>query len=363
MADYKGYLFMSEEPVAPGETIAEMLADRGLSQADFALLLGRSTKNVNQLVSGIAPITHDLAIDLERVLGTPAAFWNAAEARYRDLLARQAQRERMDSTVSWAKKFPVKAMADREWIAKESGPEERAEQVLRFFGVSSPESWQDYWGSPRRLAARMTTAYTADTPALTAWLRRGEVEAQALNTEPYDAIRFREALDRVRPLSMEHPSVWQSVLATECAGAGVAVVFVPELDKIRCHAVSRWLTPDKALIQLCLRYPTDDQLWFSFFHEAGHILKHGKKRLYVDDLAGASDNEREADQFASAFLVPPDALAAFLVQGRPSKDSVVTFAQSIGVAPGIVVGRLQHDGVIPPSWFNDLKVRLRWTQE
>jgi HTH-type transcriptional regulator/antitoxin HigA len=363
MTDSKGYRFVSEEPVPPGETIAEILDVRGISQTDFALLLGRSTKNVNQLVSGVAPITHELAIDLERVLDVPAAFWNSAEARYRDLLARRQQKDKLAADAVWAKGFPLKEMADRDWIARESGPAERTEETLCYFGVSSPEAWQDYWGSPRRLAARMTAAYTADIPALTAWLRRGEIEAQDVETEPYDAARFREALVRLRGATVERPAVWQPLLTTECAAAGVAVVFVPELPKIRCHAVSRWLTPDKALIQLCLRYRTDDQMWFSFFHEAAHILKHGKKRLFLDDLAADSPDETEADRFAADSLIPPAEFAVFVAQGKPTRPSVQGFARRIGIAPGIVVGRLQHDGVIEQSWMNDLKVRLEWARE
>jgi len=363
MADPKGYRFVSDEPVPPGETIAEILEDRGLSQTDFALLVGRSTKNVSQLVNGVAPITHEFAIDLERVLDVPAAFWNSAEARYRDLLARQRQQEGLAGVGAWAKRFPLKAMTDREWIAKEAGPAERAEQVLRYFGVSSPDAWQDYWGSPRRLAARMTTAYAPDTPALTVWLRRGEIEAQDVRTEPYDAARFREALEGLRSATLERPEVWQSLLMTECAAVGVAVVFVPELPKIRCHAVSRWLSPDKALIQLCLRYRTDDQVWFSFYHEAAHLLKHGKRRLFIDDLATDSAEEAEADRFAADFLVPRAAFDAFVAAGTPTKAGVSAFARSLGVAPSIVVGRLQHDGVIAQSWMNDLKTRLEWARD
>jgi HTH-type transcriptional regulator/antitoxin HigA len=360
MADTRGYVFIPDEPVAPGETIAEILSDRGLTQADFALRLGRTEKNVSQLVAGVAPITHELAIDLERVLGVPSGFWNNAEARYRDLLSRAAERERLAADAQWAKQFPLKAMADRDWIARETRPAEQTEEALRFFAVSSPDAWQAYWGSPRRLAARMTDAYTPDIPALTAWLRRGEIEAASVETASFDPERFAEALGRLRGLTLESPDSWQSVIQGECAGCGVAVVFVRELPKIRCHAVSRWLTPDKALIQLCLRYRTDDHLWFSLFHEAAHVLRHSKKRAFVDDLAADSPEEREADRFAAQWLVPRSELDELLVHGVPTKTTVVEFAARIGVSPSIVVGRLQHDGVIPQSWMNDLKTRLEW---
>jgi HTH-type transcriptional regulator/antitoxin HigA len=360
MADTKGYAFVPDEPVAPGETIAEILSERGITQADFALRLGRTEKNVSQLVTGIAPVTHELAISLERVLGVPAEFWNNAESRYRGLLSRAAERERLAEDVQWATQFPLKAMAERGWIARETTPAEQAEEALRFFAVSSPDAWDAYWASPRRLAARMTEAYTVDTPALTAWLRQGELQAATVETAPHDPEGFRQVLGRLRVLTCQDPGMWQAVMRDECAGTGVAVVFVPELPKIRCHAVSRWLTPDKALIQLCLRYRTDDHLWFSFFHEAAHILRHSKKRTFVDDLAGASPEEREADRLAYEWIIPGAELDAFLSHGVPTKATVVEFAERLGIAPSIVVGRLQHDRVIPQSWMNDLKTRLEW---
>ncbi len=89
-----------------------------------------------------------------------------------------------------------------------------------------------------------------------------------------------------------------------CAAVGVAVVLVPELPGTRVSGATRWLTPGKALIQLSLRYKSDDQLWFTFFHEAAHVLLHGKRDLFIEDL-GADDetgnipaqiNEREINQ-------------------------------------------------------------------
>ncbi|MFN8491179.1 MAG: hypothetical protein U0350_26520 [Caldilineaceae bacterium] len=38
--------------------------------------------------------------------------------------------------------------------------------------------------------------------------------------------------------------------------------FVPELAQLRVCGATRWLTPNKALLQLSLRYKTNDHLWF-----------------------------------------------------------------------------------------------------
>ena len=360
MAESIGYPYKPDLAIPPGETIAELLAERGLSQTDFALKLGRSEKNVSQLINGKAPLGHDLAIDLERVFGVPAAVWNNLESSYRDLLARQAENERLTAEVAWTRQFPLKDMENRGFVARESDESGGTVTLLQFFGVASPEAHAHYWGSPKRLAARMTSAFTADIPALTAWLRQGEIAAQALTLDPYSSSVFREVVANARAMTLERIDESLPALQEDCAQAGVALVFVPELPGIRVSGVSRWLGDNRPLIELCLRYKTSDQLWFSFFHESCHILRHSKKRTWVGFLGEKSTEEDEANEFAADTLIPRDEWLAFVATGKPTKAQVVTFADGLGVHPGIVVGRLQHEGLVPFNQMNAFKQPLTW---
>ncbi len=347
-------------PLAPGETIREILDERAISQIDFATRLGKSEKFVSQLINGKASLTHETAIELERVLGVPASFWNAAEATYRDLLARRRD-EAGAEQAEWVSSFPLKEMAARGWIAREAGTLEQAEELLSYFGVSSVDAYQEYWGSEKRLAARMSTAYTAETPAIAAWLRAGEREAERIRTEPFNEARFRVALDELRAATRLSPDRWIPLMTERCAAAGVAVVFVQDMPKTRCHAVSWWAGRSRAIILLGLRGKTDDQVWFRFFHEAGHLLLDDRSSSSINDLNGDSAAEARANAFTEDFLIPPAEYAGFVAEaGRPSKASVAAFAERIGIAPSIVVGRLQRDEVIPHSWMQDLKMRLEW---
>ncbi len=124
---------------------------------------------------------------------------------------------------------------------------------------------------------RRSAAFKAEPEAVAAWLRLGELEAAELATEPYDKNAFKDLLNEIRTWTVEpFPDVEQRFVET-CAAAGVAVVLVPELLKIHLSGVARWLHKDEALIQLSLRDKTEDHLWFSFFHEAGHILFHSRR--------------------------------------------------------------------------------------
>ncbi len=350
-------------PIAPGETIREILDERGILQVDFAVRLGKSPKFVSQLINGKAPLTHETAVDLERVLGVPSSFWNNFESIYRDALAHQRQKADSAEQSEWANSFPLNDMASRGWIARESSHAEQAEELLRYFGVSNIDAYREYWGDDKRLAARMSTAYTTETPAITAWLRAGERQAEKIRTKPFGESAFREALHDLRSATRTRPEQWQPLIVERCAAAGVAVVFVPDLPKTRCHAVSWWASRSRAVIQLGLRYKADDQLWFSFFHEAGHLLLDERRSGRISDLNDNPIAESRADAFAADFLIPPEKYEAFRSQpGRPSKARVKAFADELGIAPSIVVGRLQRDEAIRYSHMNDLKTKLDWTE-
>lgn len=346
----------------PGETLAEKLEEFGMTQAELAARTGRPKKTINEIIKGKAPITPETALQFERVLGIPARFWNNREQQYRQYLTRLRERERLAGYAEWTRQFSVKAMAERGVIAGYDDPVDLVASLLNFFGLASPEQWNAVWDR-FEVAFRKTSAYESGQGDLAAWLRMGELQAQDIECIPYSPERFRKALNRIRPLTATLPEVFQPEVVRLCAEAGVAVTFVPQLPKSRVSGATHWLTPEKALIELSLRYKTNDQLWFTFFHEAGHILLHGKRGVFLENDGQADERDDEADAFAANILIPNDAYAAFLDSapaGCISKESIREFADRLGIAPGIVVGRLQHDKHLPYTHCNDLKQRLGW---
>jgi HTH-type transcriptional regulator/antitoxin HigA len=111
--------------------------------------------------------------------------------------------------------------------------------------------------------------------------------------------------------------------------------------------------------------------WFTFFHEAGHLLRHSKKVTFADDRNDAKEQEtqsfvddgtiderleREADDFARRLLIPDEYEAE--LAGLTTAAEITDFANRIGVAPGNVLGRLQFDKKLLYSDFPRLKRRL-----
>ncbi len=346
--------------VPPGQTLLETIESRGMTQADLARRTGRTPKLINEIVQGKAPITPDTALQFERVLGVPAQFWNNLESNYRSDKTRIEERRRLENEGAWLEKFPVSALIKLGAIQKKTNRGDQVSELLRFFGVASPSAWNGVW-SECQVAYRHSPAFTSSPEALASWLRLGELAAERISCAPYSKETFLSALSTVRHLTTTPPDIFEPGVRDLCSEAGVAVAFVPELRGTHLSGAARWLSPDKALIQLSLRHNSDDHLWFAFFHEAGHVLRHGRKDIFVDDDGNGTQQEEEANRFARDFLIPPELFDTFIGSvAHYTKASILEFARQVGVAPGIVVGRLQHDKLLPHAHCNELKSRFTW---
>ena len=345
---------------APGQILEDYLENFGMSQAELATRTGLTKKTINEIIKGKSPITPETSLKLERTLGRPAHFWNNLERQFQEDRARMAEQKRIEVHLDWLKRVPINAMTKLKWIPKLTEKIEKLEAILHFFGISSPEQWESVW-KEYQVAYRQTQHFETCAESVSAWLRQGEIQAGQIQCKPFDRKIFQDILHQIRGLTRETPDVFVPELNNLCASAGVAVVFVPELPKTGVYGATRWFG-HKAVIQLSLRYKSNDHLWFTFFHEAGHILKHGRKEIFIEGNGLDGEKEEEANKFAQDKLIPPSALRRFLAGGRPTLKKVKSFADEIGVAPGLVVGRLQHDNILPHNTGNTLKVFYRWVK-
>lgn len=347
----------------PGDTIADVLAEHCMTQAQLADRMGFSRKHVNALVKGTSAIEPCTAIKLEAVLGGTAKFWLTREVRYREALARRERLEALKSDLPWLSTLPVADMVRFGWIRKWTSKIDLLAECLRFFGVASVDAWEASYGKTLASFRRATTV-VAQVGAVAAWLRQGEKLATKVQCGTFDAAAWRKELVRLRVLTMEsNPDVFVPKLTEGCARHGVAVVFVPPPKGCPAFGAARWLAPGKAVLQLSARGKSNDQLWFTFFHEAGHILLHRKTFVFLEGTEVTDKQlEEEANEFAANILIPHDIRIRFR-NGAVSKESVLSFAQELGVAPGVVVGRLQKEGIVAWTHLNGLKDFYRWQNE
>ncbi len=362
MSDTQKNQYIPDYLVTPGEVLDDYLEAYPMTQAELSMRAGLAKKTINEIIKGKSPITPETALKFEKILNRPAHFWNNLERQFQEDRSRLVEQERLQSDLDWLKRVPVAKMIAFGWIQKFKDHVDQLGAVLSFFGVASRDQWFEVWQN-YQVAYRQTQRFETYPEAVSAWLRQGEIEARQMSCAPFDKQQFQQVLDKVRSFTTLTPEEFQPKLIEWCALAGVAVVFIPELPKTGVSGATRWLG-DKAIIQLSLRYKRNDHLWFTFFHEAGHIIKHGRKEIFIEGNGLDGEKEEEVNEFARDWLIPPAKLRGFLRKwdGR-SLDSVVDFAAEIDIAPGIVVGRLQHENLLPVSHGNKLKVSLCWNHE
>lgn len=335
---------------SPGETLHDSIQALGMSQVELAERTGLDKKTINQIIKGVEPISHRTALALEKVLRVPAHFWLNMEASYREHLTRQEEQAKLADYADWARTFPYPAMVKRGFIEAATKAEEKAINLLRYFGVASPEQWQACYAEMHLEVSYRKSAHVAEkTAGISAWLRQGELLANKTETAEYDSASFREVLSEVRSFTKEAPAVFYPKMQALCAEAGVIYTLVPELPGLGISGVMRWFQK-RPLIQQSLLFKTNDHFWFTFFHEAKHVLQERKTSIFLEgDQAEQADSKREeqANRFAAELLIPEDEFSKF-VEATPrfTATCVQRFAESIGIHPGIVSGRLLREGYV-----------------
>jgi len=357
---------LSDLAVAPGEYLQEVLEEFDMSQAELARRLGRPAQAVNEIVKGAKAITPETALQLEQVLPFGAHIWTGLEEAYRLALAMEGEQGQLDTEVELVDKAVYRKLAECGVVPSISGrsresQRQRVREMRKFFGVASLQNVPDVRSF--RAAFRVSTKGRVEEYSIAAWLCWGEREAKQRNDMgAYDPQAVRRLIPWLRSRSLERSEGWQQVVSQALARCGVALVVLPHLPKTRVHGATYWLPSGEAVIQLSLRHKRADILWFSLFHDIGHLLCHRKRTVYVSwDPAGTDYTdvqEREADEFASEVLISSPAFEEFVGRRDFSQDAIVTFAKAIEIHPSIVLGRLQKMDIVSPNALNGLHVYL-----
>lgn len=355
--------YQPDYAVAPGTILAERLEAHDMSYADFARRCGRSPKLISEIVAGKAPVEPKTALQFEKVTGVAAHIWLGIETDYRLHRAQEAEAKQAEKSASWAKRFPVNVLAKRGVMDKPPSAAAAVSGLLAFFGVGSVEAWAVKYGA-KSVNYRHSPSFKSDEYALATWRRLGEFEAERQTCAEFNAARFKQSLRDIRALTMEPLNEAIRKAGEHCNESGVVLALIPPLPKTAISGAAWWLSSQKAVIALSARHKTDDHLWCTLFHEAAHILLHSKKVVFIDSKEnGAEGNEAEANRWASNSLIPSEAWERFVEIGPQNVPTVRRFAEEQGIAPGIVVGRLQHERRLP--WghpLNKLKKRLEWKE-
>ena len=353
----------SDLAIPPGEYLAEVIYELGMTKDELARRMRRPAPKLSAIFTGNKVITPDTAIQLEKVVGVPAHIWTGLEAEYRLTLARNQEvyeLKKLCDESHLVTKFCYSELVKFGLLAKKAKAAEKVQQLQHFFGVTSLRnisSLKRYQVAFRRGNGKRSPEATA------AWLRMGEIQGQKAVCPPLRKDVLENELSSIRGMTRKEPENFETQLRQTLLNAGVVLVLCPHLPKTYLHGATFWLGQNKAVLMLTIRGRWADTFWFSLFHELGHLLLHSKQIVFLEDDAHEHEtdkSEQEADGFAANILIPPDEYKLFLKAGAFYPQDIKKFARHLRIDPGIVVGRLQHDDYLKPSWHNQLRSRYKW---
>lgn len=329
----------------PGETLEEKLKEMGMSKKEFAVRTGKPEKTIIAIIKGKSSITKDMAIKFENVTKIPAHFWIKKQTGYDEFIAREKRKTALEKAENWAKLFPYAVMANNDWLPKTRKIKEKAENLLSFFQIAEHHAWENIFLKKKlKVAFRISLAHAKEAPAISAWLQQGQNKAKEINAPHYNKAKFQENLKEIKKIMAEQPNDFFSKLQEICLQSGVVVLYTPNLPKAPIHGSTRWIN-NMPLIQLSARYKQNDRFWFTFFHEAGHIILHGKKYISIEngDFAGEEpEKEKEADEFAIKWTLSKEQEEEITACNSISEHDILDFAKKFGTHPAIIIGRLHH---------------------
>lgn len=338
--------------VHPSEILSDILEDRGITQKQLANRLGISLKHMSELLGGDVSISTSMALKLEFVLDTPAETWLKLQSNYDMVKSRLNMQDQLNEQFENEKnllsdfKDCYKNLQEWDLVEKTLNRKDRYKNILNYFGVSSLQLLLNNY-HPIKFRK---TADTPDQYCVAAWLRFGEKQYENRPTQaPFNAAKFNQSLKNMRTLTKEPINLSTKKLVEMCDESGVSLVFTPYFSKSYINGATRWVAPSRPLIQLSELNKRSDALWFTFFHEAAHLMLHSRKQNYINwDNHSLSDieEEEEANSFARDILIPTKKYEAFIKIGDLSREAIVRFSKELGIGKDILAGRLARDGLI-----------------
>lgn len=348
-------VYQPSKAIHPGVSVQRELDHLGMSQKRLAERTGLSEKHISQIINGEASITADTAFLFANALGGAASFWLNLDRNYRETLARLEQEQKAAQEVAELAKFPYNDLVKLGRVEKTTDKVKRVISLWRFFGVNS------FGAIPQTEAVAYRRGYGdgVKKEALAAWLRCGELDANQLSLDEYDEGKLKSLLPKIRQMTQMLDNDFFAKLQNLLAGVGVGLVAAQHLAGTQAHGATRWIGGNP-VIQLSARGKDADRIWFTLFHEIGHIFLHGKKDQFISfNKSIRSPQEDEADAFAAKTLIPENEYQRFISQQDFSEVNIKYFAKSQGIHTGIVVGRLKKEGIIPYTLYQGLHAKLQ----
>lgn len=348
----------------PGEYIKDLIEEMELSQKDFSKRLGVNEKVLSNLVNRKTSMNKDIAEKLATMMGTSVTVWLKLQLAYDAAILEN----RIDTEIKGDE--AILNVLDYDYfvklgvVRKAHSKEDKIRELRKYFSVASLNTLNN-----RDFLVNFKSATSKECSkniiCANAWVQTAINLARDIETPKYNSKKLKLYLSEIRKMMLMETNEFVPRIRETLKECGVALVFLPHLKNSGINGAVKWLNNDKAMLAINVYETYADVFWLSFFHELKHIFQHKTSKTFI----AAQNNtevdtvdiklEQEADSFAMNSLITENVYNQFISKSIFTRNSIIDFADKVGIHPGIVVGRLQHDGFLDFKAFNDLRIKYQ----
>ncbi len=344
--------------IHPGETLKEMLENRGMSQRELAVRTDVTEKHISNIVNCQKPISVSFAKKLEYALGVEASFWINLQSNYDKELA---DFEEVNS-ISKDELEIIKNLNDiinylkqLDLLDQNSNDAMLVIELRKLLNVSSlvriPEISQTG-------AYRLATDTSVDPYVLFTWLRMCDlvINRQKVHNE-LDIEKLKRRIPLIKDLMFEDVNKIKSKLKEYFNECGIKFAIVKYFRGAPVQGVIKRNTDGTLSLIMTVRRKFAGIFWFTLFHEIGHILNGDIEDELIDYDFADSEIEEKANEFASETLIEPNAYKQFIKNNDFSLEEITCFCTNHNIPNYILIERLQKDQYISYNQYASEKVR------
>ena len=338
--------------IHPGETLAEVIEDRGMTQRELAVRTGMSEKHISTVIHGQKNISAAFARKLEYALGIETSFWMNLQANYdRELLEFEELNNITEEELNVLKnlKEVTDVWTSFGWIDGEANPAAMVLDYRMIFGISN------LLDTPKMSYAAAYRAQSknasVDPYVLFAWQRMCELLTKNIEiADEIDVEKLRLSIPEIKKVMFMRANQIQKRLSEIFSDCGIAFRIVPNFTGAPVQGFIKKTEEGTLILCMTLRQKFADIFWFTLFHEIAHILNGDTKHEFIDFDSVSGDMEAKADRMAGEFLINSEEYKIFVnAEGYKSLNEIKSFAASQNVRDYIVQGRLMKEQMIPWS--------------
>ena len=349
--------------IHPGETIADVLEDRGITQTELASRAGVSPAYVSNVIAGKKGISANFAMGLEYALGVPKSFWLNLQANYEAELLEVNE----EQTITDEERKVREDLKDIVKYLRKQGKmligENKDESILSLRKVLQISNITNLKEMIPTGAFRMAGNAAVNPNVLGAWIRLCQLAGNDKTiSAKFEKKYTNNLIQEIKSIMCCKNAELQRDLKNVMEKYGIDFSVVKNFRGAPVHGYISQKNDGIYQMVLTIRGAFADIFWFSLFHEIGHIVNGDiGKNLKFLDYGNDYDKELAADLFASNMLLSPESYKAFIQRNDFSIEAICRYAESQHVMPYIVIGRLQKEKYLAYTMYSKYKLRYKWS--